>query len=114
MEYDIARQMGKNIYVLVCKDDFEFDSGSKPEPADKLKLQAAHRQAVLDRKDEMYHLVADDVDLRRKIEHLKVSMDLLRAELEAGTTPEATGCQTSLHGRCPDRRHRSQYWWASS
>ena len=43
IEYDLARQLRKKLYLLVCDDAFPYDSPPDPELADKAALQAAHR-----------------------------------------------------------------------
>ena len=43
MEYDLARELKKPLYLFVCGDDFPYDEHA-PEDADKRELQQAHRR----------------------------------------------------------------------
>ncbi len=36
------------VYVFVCPEDFDYDTGAGPEPAEKQTLQHAHRAALLE------------------------------------------------------------------
>jgi hypothetical protein len=48
MEYDIAQELGRPLYVFVCAEAYPYDVHS-PEPDDMAALQQAHREACLGR-----------------------------------------------------------------
>ena len=80
IEYDLAKEQKRKLYLLVCDDAFPFDSTAVPDPADKSALQLAHRQAVL-ADQHLWHTVRTLDELQRQIENLKVPLDVVRAEL---------------------------------
>ena len=45
MEADIARRLGRKLYIFVCPEDFPYDA-CEPEPEEKAALQRAYREAV--------------------------------------------------------------------
>ncbi len=80
IEYDLAKELGKKLYIIVCDDVFPFDALPSPEPDEKTSLQAKHRQAVLD-DQHLWHTVRDADQLRAQVENLKVPLDEVRSEL---------------------------------
>ena len=80
IEYDLARQQNKKLYLLVCDETFPFDQPAPPEADDQRALQQAHRVAVL-ADTRLSHRVQDTADLRQQVENLKVPLDEVRAEL---------------------------------
>ncbi len=89
IEYDLAKQLQKKLYILVCDDAFAFDSPTRPEPEEKADLQAAHRQAVL-ADEHLWHTVHDPDGLRRQVENLKVPLDEFAMNFAASSF--AIGC----------------------
>ncbi|MBC7818134.1 MAG: DUF4062 domain-containing protein, partial [Planctomycetaceae bacterium] len=88
IEYDLAQEQNRNLYLLVCDDLFPFDPLAVPEPADKSDFQLAHRQAVL-ADPELWHIVRTADELQQQVERMKISLDELRAELTSvGETVE--------------------------
>ena len=81
IEYDLARQQHKKLYLLVCDETFPFDQPAPPEADDQRGLQQAHRAAVL-ADTRLWHRVQDSADLRQQVENLKVPLDEVRAELQ--------------------------------
>ncbi len=65
MEFDIAREMEKPVYVFLSSDANVRDAPSldeKPEDAEAIELQLAHRQAVLNR-NYLYYFFKDKSEL---------------------------------------------------
>lgn len=46
-EYDLANELGKRVYTVVCSDDFPFESGAEIESPDRVELQRLHRESLL-------------------------------------------------------------------
>ena len=80
LEYDVAKELNKKLYIIVCDDAFPFDPVAEPEPADKRALQNAHRATVL-ADERVWHKVHETDELRQEVENLKVPLDELRDEL---------------------------------
>ena len=80
IEYDLAQQLKKKLYILVCDDAFPFDPRPHPEPDEKAALQTAHREAVL-ADERLWHTVHDTDELRQQVENLKVPLDEVRDQL---------------------------------
>ena len=80
IEYDLAKQLKKKLYILVCEDAFPFDPRPHPEPDEKAALQIAHRQAVLADVC-LWHTVHDTDQLRQQVENLKIPLDEVRDQL---------------------------------
>ena len=81
IEYDIARQLKKRLYLFICDDQFPFALATDPPSDEKHGLQQAHRQAVVSENDLWYRILNEE-ELRRKIENLKVGLELVRDELQ--------------------------------
>ena len=80
IEYDLAQEQKRKLYLLVCDDAFPFDPLAVPEPAEKCALQLAHRQAVL-ADQHLWHTVWTLDELQQQVERMKLGLDLIRAEL---------------------------------
>ena len=80
IEYDLAKEQNRKLYLLVCDDAFPFDSPAVPEPADKSAVQLAHRQQILDDRN-LWHKVGSEAELRQQVERMKLGLDMIRAEL---------------------------------
>lgn len=90
MEYDIAQELGRPLYVFVCTEAYPYDAHS-PEPDDVAALQQAHREACLARL-EIREKVSNPSDLKARVsqlhEHLK---KLERVLIETEKAVEAVG-----------------------
>ena len=49
MEVEIARKLGKKLYVFLCPEDFPYNEESQAESDEKRELQRAYRQQVAER-----------------------------------------------------------------
>ncbi|MGH9424982.1 MAG: DUF4062 domain-containing protein, partial [Terriglobia bacterium] len=96
MEYDIARELGRPLYVFVCSETFPYDSHQQ-EPDDVAALQKAHRDACLGRPEirekvdstsELEKRVSQLQDHLRKLE--RQLLDTSKAVKEVGEKIEAT------------------------
>ena len=65
MEADIARQLGKRLYLFVCSEDFPYDD-APPEGEDLQALQRAYR-AEISKSKTVRTEVADREELGRKV-----------------------------------------------
>ncbi|MGP1345039.1 MAG: DUF4062 domain-containing protein, partial [Phycisphaerales bacterium] len=79
LEYDIARELGKPVYVFICGEAFPYDP-HELEPEDRRRLQAAHRASLLGR-DDLYTPVGTRDELEKKVLALQIRIEELEAEL---------------------------------
>jgi len=90
MEYDIAQELGRPLYVFVCADGYPYDAHS-PEPDDVAALQWAHREACL-RRLEIRERVSNPSDLKARVSQLREPLKKLERELvETSKAIEAVG-----------------------
>ena len=75
LEYDIAREKSRKLYMLVCDDAYPFDTAAQPEADDKHNVQLAHREAVLADPD-LWHTVRTTEELKQAVERMKISRRL--------------------------------------
>jgi tetratricopeptide (TPR) repeat protein len=87
MEYDIAQELGRPLYVFVCTDGYPYDAHSA-EPDDLAALQQAHREACLGRL-EIREKVSNPGDLKARVSQLHEHLKKLERELFE--TSEAVG-----------------------
>jgi len=80
MEYDIARELGKPVYVFVCSAGFPYDPHA-PEDADKQQLQQAHR-AVLSASETLRYDVHTRDELSLRVRELQTHVNHLKDELK--------------------------------
>jgi tetratricopeptide (TPR) repeat protein len=85
MEFDLARELKKPLYVFVCADDYSYDhprSGidSTEEDAELLELQRIHRQQ-LSASGCTYHRVATHEELTSRVRELETRLDELRRHI---------------------------------
>src|SRR5439155_16015094 len=76
MEADIARKLGKKLYLFICPDNFPYDT-APPEDEDKQALQRAYR-AEVSKGEEIRNRVADREEVARKIRELQFELENLR------------------------------------
>ena len=79
LEYDIARELGKPVYVFICGDGFPYDE-HEPEDEEKRRLQAEHRARLMGR-DDLYTLVGTRDELEKRVLALQEPVKVLTREL---------------------------------
>ncbi len=94
MEYDVARELGKPLYVFVCGDDFAYDP-HQPEDDEKRALQEAHR-AALRATDHLFYQVGDRGELSLKVRELQTAVEHLTSELKKSRSHLARGVAIGL------------------
>ncbi len=105
LEYDMARALGKLVYVFVCGANFPYDPHAPEE--EERDLQAQHR-AVLTGGEAMYVPVTSDNELKECVRELRLppvhSRDVEPLQNHA---PSADSTQTDNQD---DSKH-SLTWW---
>jgi hypothetical protein len=79
MEADIARQLGKKLYLFVCQEDFPYDD-ALPESADLQALQQAYR-AEISKSKTVRTEVADREEVGRKVRELQFELEKLKSKM---------------------------------
>ena len=79
MEADIARQVGKKLYLFVCREDFPYDD-APPEGEDLQALQRAYR-AEISKSKTVRTEVADREELGRKVRELQFELEKLKRKM---------------------------------
>lgn len=79
MEFDIARELGKPVYVFVCGEGFPYDD-HEPEDDERRALQQVHRNRLL-ATDHEYTLVTSREELERRILALQILIEQLKKQL---------------------------------
>jgi hypothetical protein len=79
MEADIARQLGKKLYLFVCSEDFPYDD-APPEGEDLQTLQRAYR-AEISKSKTVRTEVADREELGRKVRELQFELEKLKSKI---------------------------------
>ena len=79
MEADIARQLGKKLYLFVCSEDFPYDD-APPEGEDLQALQRAYR-AEISKSKTVRTEVADREELGRKVRELQFEVEKLKSKV---------------------------------
>lgn len=80
LEYEIAMQLGKPVYVFICGDGFPYDEHA-PEDDEKQELQQQHR-TQLRSSDHLYTPVGTRDELRNRIYQLQTHVEMLGEELK--------------------------------
>lgn len=84
LEYDIARELNKPVYVFICGDQFPYDpppAGAMPEDETRRELQRAHRQILL-QGDHLYTPVGSVDELQLRVRELDDHIRSLAQELQ--------------------------------
>ncbi len=89
MEYDLARQLNKKVYVFLCPDHFPFDQ-CEHESIEKQQLQRAYRDQ-LNAAEQIRTEVADSDQLAVKVRELQVKLQELHQEVQRGKMAVAGG-----------------------
>src|SRR6266480_3056683 len=79
MEANIARQVGKKLYLFVCREDFPYDD-APPEGEDLQALQQAYR-AEISKSTTVRTEVADREELGRKVRELQFELEKLKRKM---------------------------------
>ena len=79
MEADIARQLGKKLYLFVYTEDFPYDD-APPEGEDLQALQRAYR-AEISKSKTVRTEVADREELGRKVRELQFEVEKLKSKV---------------------------------
>ncbi len=77
MEAEIARKLGKKLYVFLCPEDFSYDEGSPAESDEKRELQQTYRQQVAKR-ESLHTPVRSREDIALKVRELKFELKKLK------------------------------------
>ena len=85
MEYDIARELKRPLYVFVCAETFQYDA-HRQEADDVAALQKTHRDACLGR-EEIREKVGTVSELEKRVSQLQEHLN--RLERQALDTSEA-------------------------
>ena len=80
LEYDLARELRKPLYVFLCAERFPYDA-HPAEPAAARELQQVHR-AALASGDQLFYIIADPPDLALRVRELRVRVETLKGELQ--------------------------------
>jgi hypothetical protein len=79
MEADVARQLGKKLYLFVCSEDFPYDD-APPEGEDLQALQRAYR-AEISKSKTVRTEVADREEVGRKVRELQFELEKLKGTI---------------------------------
>lgn len=79
LEYDLARQLRKPCFRLICAEGFPYDK-HPPEDEERQRLQRGHRAALM-ADDRMRYVVSDPHELKQQILKLQIATGRLRALL---------------------------------
>jgi hypothetical protein len=79
LEYDLARKLGKPVYVFVTGAGFPTDP-YEAEDEEKVHLQEAYRQALMGT-DQEYHCAVSREDIDQKVRSLQFRVEALVDEL---------------------------------
>jgi hypothetical protein len=82
LEAELARRLGKKVFVFLCPDDFPFDPEPDTEPEDKRALQRAYRESVGTRGEHLFNTVQDATDVTRQIRELQLDLEKLRGTIK--------------------------------
>ena len=85
MEAEIARKLGKKLYVFLCPEDFPYDEESPSESDEKRELQRAYRQQVAER-ESVHTPVRSREDIALKVRELKFELEKLKGAIARDRT----------------------------
>ncbi len=80
MEYHLAREMGKPVYIFLLPDTFPYDDASLPEDEEKRALQLAHR-ALIKADPHLRNPAQNEAELREAVLSLQPLVEKLRTAL---------------------------------
>jgi hypothetical protein len=79
LEYTLARELGKRVYVFITDDAFPTDPHAVEDEAHG-RLQAAHRQVLMQTDQDYYRAISRE-DIDQKVRSLHLQREILTAEL---------------------------------
>jgi hypothetical protein len=79
LEFDIARETGKQVYVFVCTEGFSYDR-HEPEDSERRALQQSNRER-LQGGDHLFEAIASREELDKRIHALELQIEHLGREL---------------------------------
>jgi hypothetical protein len=85
MEAEIARKLGKKLYVFLCPEDFPYDEESPAESDEKRELQRAYRRQVAER-ESVHTPVRSREDIALKVRELKFELEKLKGAIARDRT----------------------------
>ena len=77
MEVEIARKLGRKLYIFVCPEDFPYDIAAEPKNPEIQALQRAYREE-LSRGETLRTHVADREEISRKVRELQFELEKLK------------------------------------
>src|SRR6185503_485438 len=80
LEFDLARELGKRMYLIVCAEDFPFDLHD-PEHLDLAADQLAHRAAILGG-DHLYTIVHRREELAGAVAQVAEVANAVKVEIQ--------------------------------
>ena len=81
IEYDIAIELGKKVFVFICPEDFPFDACEEKEDSEKQALQFLHRKELL-QGETLRYSVESPAEIREKVKEIQVRVDELQGSIE--------------------------------
>ncbi len=84
MEYDLARQLNKKVYVFLCRDEFSYDQ-CEAESDEQQQLQQAHRD-TLSADEQLRTEVDSREELGAKVRELQIELNELRGQVRRSTS----------------------------
>lgn len=94
LEYALARELKKPLYVFVCGEDFAYDEYA-PEDDEKRALQQAHRAALTASETLRYKVKSKD-DLALRVRELQTAVEKLTIDLNKARSWLARGVAIGL------------------
>lgn len=94
LEYDLARELGKPVYVFFCGADFPYDAHAA-EDAERQALQGAHRAALME-SDSLRCEIYTKEELALRVRELQTRVEHLGAELKRTRSWLGRGVATGL------------------
>ncbi|MFZ5866643.1 MAG: DUF4062 domain-containing protein, partial [Thermodesulfobacteriota bacterium] len=97
IEYDIAREIGKPIYVFVCAENYPFDAHAL-ESDDLSRLQCEHRNLCLSQQ-EVRERVSTPADLKTRVSQLREPLLSLEREILESRKHLVSATRASLRAK---------------
>ena len=94
LEYDIAREQKKPLYIFLCTDGFPYDA-HEPEREERRRLQQLHRTELTAR-DDLYWPVNDAHDLALRVRELQTRLEHVTRDLKKARSWLGRGVAAAL------------------
>lgn len=98
MEYEIARELKKKVYVFICGDGFNYDPHEAESP-ELFELQDAHRRRLLG-SDHVFYTVETREDLSNRVRELRDQLEQLTKALKRSRLVMGIGVLVGLVMLC--------------